>query len=86
MEKINAKINIQPSIFRTRRAELIYRLVDGINFSRIGSKYKQVDTKTIGIKCNMNPFLKNDGELELLIKECENKGSYSKFWWVVNGK
>lgn len=69
--------------YKNFRDELISRLTDGINKSRIGTKYKPVTKRTIAIKCNKNPFLKSDGELELLIKECESKGSYSKFWWVI---
>lgn len=71
-----------PSVYKTRRAELISRLVEGINLKRIGTKYKQVTLKQIAIRCNMNPFLKSDDELELLIKTCEEKGSYSKFFFV----
>ncbi len=84
--KPNWTLNIQPSIYKTFREELIARLTDGINFSRMNTKYKQVTTRQIAIKCNMNPFLKRDSELELLIKTCEEKGSYSKFWWVIKSK
>lgn len=77
-------INVQTSIFRSRRDELIDRLVNGINLSRIGTKYKPVTLRQISIRVNKNPFFKGrDGELELLIKTCEEKGSYSKFFYIT---
>ena len=68
---------------KTFRSELISRLTKGINNLRIGTKYKPVTERLIAIRANKNPFLKSDGELELLIKECEAKSSYSKFFWVT---
>ncbi len=85
MESIDKllKYNPTPSIFRTRREELISRLTDGINLKRVGTKYKQVTTKQIALRINKNPFFKGrDDHLEVLIKHCEEKDSYSKFFWV----
>ena len=83
MEKPNFQLNITTTIFRSRRDELISRLTDGINMKRIGTKYKPVTERSIAIRVNKNPYFKGqDGELELLIKTCEEKGSYSKFFFV----
>ena len=73
------------SRFRTYRAELIHRLTKGLNREREG-KYKELTEKEIAVLINKNPFLagkKNDGELSALIKECEEKGNYAKFWWII---
>ncbi len=83
MEKINFQVNISPSIFRSRRDELISRLTDGINFKRLGTKYKPVTTRQIAIRCNMNPFLKSDSELNYEIEECERKETYAHFFWIT---
>lgn len=85
MKQINLLLEYKPtpSIFRTRREELISRLTDGINFKRLGTKYSQLTTKTIAIRINKNPFFKGrDDHLEVLIKHCEEKENYSKFFWV----
>lgn len=74
---------IEKTIFRSRRDELISRLTDGINKLRKGTKYGPINKRTVAIKANSNPFLKNDGELELLIKTCEQKNNYSKFFWIT---
>ena len=75
------------SDFKNRRDELVSRLCDGINRERIGTEYKPATKAHLAKIINRNPFLaRSDGELELLIKECERKGNYKKFWWVVNPK
>ena len=83
MEHITKNLNLhfEPSIFRSEREELVARLTDGINLKRQGTKYPQVTTRQIAIRCNSNPFLKSDSELRLLIQTCEDKGSYSKFFF-----
>ena len=65
------------------RDELITRLTDGINNSRQGTKYKLTTKRDVAIRANKNPFLVSDSELELLIKECESKGSFAKFYWIT---
>lgn len=75
---------IQNSIFRSRRDELISRLTDGINMTRVGTKYKPTTTKQIALRVNKNPFFKGaDDELELIIRTCEEKQSYSKFFYMT---
>lgn len=84
MNTPNWILNIQPSIYRSRKDELVARLTDGINMKRIGTKYKPVTTKQIALRINKNPFFKGrDGELELLIRTCEEKENYSKFFFVT---
>lgn len=77
-------LQVQTSIFRSRRDELIDRLTNGINLSRIGTKFRPVTHRQMAIRVNKNPFFKGrDGELELLIKTCEEKGNYSKFFYIT---
>lgn len=76
-----------PVAFKSRRDELVSRITDGINAHRIGTQWKPISTRTVAIRINLNPAIsKDDGELELLIKDCESKGNYKKFFWVTNGK
>ena len=79
--KIEAKVC--ETKFKNWRAELISRLVKGINDARAGTKFKPITERVAAIRANSNPFLKNDGELELLIKDCEKRGNYSRFFWVT---
>jgi hypothetical protein len=76
--KVNSEVKL-----RGLRDELIQRLTDGINKSRIGTKYKPITEKTVAIRVNKNPFFigRND-HLEVLIKECEKRSNYSKFFFV----
>lgn len=79
---------IQPtlttSLFKDQRAELFYRLLEGWNKERIQNGYKPLTQKRLASAINSNPFLrKDDGELELLIKECEQKGSYKKAQFIL---
>jgi len=84
MKTPNWVLNVQTSIFRSRKDELVDRLVSGINLSRVGTKYKPVTHRQIAIRVNKNPFFKGrDGELELIIKTCEEKSNYSKFFYVT---
>ena len=71
------------SPYKNWRAELIAEAVKDINLLRQGTKYKPTTERLIAIKCNRNPFLKNDGELELLLRECRNKRNYSKLFFVL---
>lgn len=78
----NFSYSFSENKFKTRRAELISRLTNGINSLRIHTKYKPTTERLVAIKTNKNPFLKSDDELENLINECERKSNYSKFFWV----
>ena len=72
-------------IFKTYRAELIHKLTKGLNRDREG-KYKPLSEKAVALMVNRNPFLAGkdkDGELSALIKECEEKGNFKKFWWII---
>lgn len=74
--------SVTDSPFKNRRAELISRLTEGINARRLGTKWKPETTRRVAIRVNSNKFLaKDDGELELLIKECESKDNFKKFYW-----
>lgn len=83
MEKANFIFEITPSIFKTRRQEIVAEYVKEINMKRIGTKYRLISPKEVALRLNMNPKLaKDDGECDLLLKTCVEKGSFSKFFWV----
>lgn len=70
--------------YKNRRDELVSLFVEAINKSREGTKFKKVDKRLVALRLNSNPFLaKDDGEVELLLKECKSKNNFSKFWWVT---
>lgn len=84
MEQINKYliIRFEPSIYRTRRDEIVANFAKEINFLRIGTKYKQITPKEVALRLNANPSFKGrDGEAELLLKTCVEKRSFSKFFW-----
>lgn len=71
------------SPYKNKRDELISEAVKDINLLRIGSKFKPLTARLLAIKCNRNPFLKSNGELELVLKECAKKRSYAKLFWIL---
>lgn len=88
MEKIGDIINQTPldssNGFKTRRDELFYRLLNGWNKERELAGYKAILPARLAIAINSNPFLKkSDGELELLIKQCEKVGNYKKAHFIL---
>lgn len=92
MESLHSQINpeayktTRQSKFRSRRDELVSLITDGINGYRVGTKWKPITARTVALLINRNPALaKDDGEIELLYKECMAKGSFSKLFWVVKG-
>ncbi len=90
MELINKKGKLEniewkpePSVYRSRRDEIVAEYVKEINQERLGTKYKPITKKEVALRLNMNPKLaKHDGECELLLKTCIAKSSFSKFFWV----
>lgn len=75
--------SIKKSPYKNRRDELIKTTVKDINRLRQGTQYKPITAKWLSIKCNSNPFLKSNDELELLIKECKQQGNYKKLFWII---
>ena len=71
------------SPYKNKRAELIGEAVKDINSLRVGTKYKAITDRTLAIKVNRNPFLVNDTELELVLKDCKKKRNYSKLFWLI---
>lgn len=69
--------------YKNWRDELIQTAVEDINSLRVGTKYKKETAKKLAIKCNMNPFLKNDGELAMILRECMRKRSYSHLYFLL---
>lgn len=69
--------------YKNKRDEIISLMVDEINKLRVGTKFKPITKRLIAIKANKNPFLKDDGELELIYKECKEKQNFSKFFWIT---
>lgn len=75
--------DIKP-IFTSRRDELFHRLLNGWNIEREQNGFKKIGAARLASAIKRNPFLKNDdGELELLIKECEAKGNYKKAHFIL---
>lgn len=73
--------------YKNRKDEIISKIVDDINASRLGTIYKPVTKRLMAVKINQNIFLSKDtGELELLYLECHNRGDYKKLWWVLKSK
>lgn len=75
--------SFKESPYKNKRAELIAEAVKDINLLRLGTKFKPITERLLAIKCNKNPFLKLDSELELVIKDCKKKRNYSKLFYVL---
>lgn len=77
-------LTVQTTLFRSRRDELVSNITKGINKLRVGTQYKPITEKRVALLINKNPFFKGrDGEIELLYKTCEEKKSYSKFFYIT---
>lgn len=77
------------TIYKNKRDEILTLMVDEINKLREGTNFKKETKANLAKRINMNVFLKgneNDGELELLYKECHAKNNYSKLYWVLKNK
>ncbi len=71
------------SKLRGPRDELVEQFVRGINQERLGTKWKPITAKAVAIRINANPHFKGrDGEVHLLLKECEKRGTFKKFFWA----
>lgn len=84
-----------PTPFKTRRDEILSEHIGAINAERkeycerVGKKYEPISKKDLAIRINQNPKLAgddNNGELELLLRQCKDKGSYYWFWAVTKPK
>lgn len=75
--------SVKESPYKNRRDELIKTTVEDINRLRVSTKYKPITARWLSIKCNLNPFLKDDGELDFVIKECKRVGNYKKLFWLL---
>lgn len=91
MESLHSKIDLEAyrkqtqNAFKTRRDELVGAFVKGINLERLGGSFPQILPKEVALRLAMNPALKRhdqDGEVELLLKECQTAGTYKKFFWA----
>jgi len=74
------------SPYRNRREEIIGELVEGINKSRLGTKFKPITARWLSIQINRNPFLCGEGgtqELEYLKKESERVGNYKRLFYIL---
>jgi len=72
-----------PSNYKNWRDELIKKAVEDINLLREGTKHKKETARGLAIRANRNSFLKNDGELDYVFKECARKRNYSHFYWLT---
>lgn len=78
-----AGFSFKQSPYKSKRAELIGEAVKDINSLRVGTKFKPLTDRLLAIKVNKNPFLKSDGELEFIIKQCRDKRNYAKLFWIL---
>lgn len=89
---MNIEVNINKYFtstveYKSKRDEIISKIVDDINLLRVGTIYKPVTKRLMAVKINQNPFLsKDDTALEELFNECHNKMDYKKLWWVLKNK
>ena len=70
---------------------MISEAVEHINLLRKGTKFEnKIETKEkLARRINMNPKLagsKNDGELNLVLKNCKAKNNYSHLYWLISQK
>jgi hypothetical protein len=69
------------------RDELVTNFTQALNKERVISGYKPLTKKAVALLINRNPYLsKNDGEVDLLFKDCIKKGNFKKFWWATSIK
>lgn len=78
-----AGFSFKQSPYKNKRAELIGEAVKDINSLRVGTKFKPLTDRLLAIRINKNPFLKSDGELEFIIKQCRDKRNYAKLFWIL---
>ena len=72
------------AVYKTRRDELFYRLLDGWNIEREKAGYAPLSKARLATAIKRNPFLKtDDDELELLIRQAEEVGNYKKIHWLL---
>ncbi len=77
----------QEDTARSFRESLINQFIENINRERVGTTYPPVNKKTIAIRINRNPFLKESWQLEGLLKKCKGSDNFSKiFFWAVKIK
>ena len=79
--KPNTKIKINNPI--NTKILGIGEAVKDINSLRVGTKFKPLTDRLLAIRINKNPFLKSDGELEFIIKQCRDKRNYAKLFWIL---
>lgn len=87
--ELTKEYKIKETSFKNFRDEIISKMVEEINKLREGTNFKKETKANLAKRINMNPFLKgnsNDGELELLYKECHSKNNYSKLYWTLKNK
>ena len=70
--------------YKSRRDELFYTLLNLWNEDRKKAGYKPMSKARLAVAINSNPFLKeDDGELALLLHECQQKGNFKKAQWTL---
>ena len=62
----------------------VKQIRQGINDEREGTKYKPITDRTVAIKINKHPALKNNyTELHQLVKKCREVGFTKMFFWAT---
>lgn len=76
------QLPVKEEKIRSQRDELVNHFVQGINKERLGTKFKPITAKQVALRLNANPHFKGqDGEIYMLLKECQQKGTFKKFFW-----
>lgn len=68
---------------RSWKDEVVSEITEGINKERIGTKYKPITERTVAIRINRNPYLKERNECYLLLKKCKEVGFTKMFFWAT---
>lgn len=69
--------------FKNWKDEIITEFTNGINKSRVGTKWKPVTEKLVALKLNSHPVYKEDkDECYKLLKTCKEK-HFGIFFWAV---
>jgi len=71
---------------RTWKDEMVTEFTQGINKSRVGTKWKPVTERLVALNLNKHPVYKNDkDECYKLLKTCQQK-HFGIFFWATQLK
>lgn len=76
------------SSYKDNRAELFYKLLEGLNRDRKRAGFKLITKARLGVVLNTNVLLKvneadNNEELHALVEKCEKAGNWKLASWIL---